>query len=369
MLADDAIDGAFCVTDLLALGFLDAARLDCGRRVPDDLSVIGFDDIPQAGWNAYQLTTFRQPVRLLTEAVMQVIRQRARKPRSPHGTVTLPATLVMRNTVRRSGANDDRASRRASRKQRRARRTTAGQPSRPRVAEGADAIECDVQRTRDGVLVIRHDLAIIGNRLVAECVAAEVEAADSGLVRLAELLAWAQRAGIGLLVEVKDPACAIAVGDMVAMSPWRERTIVAGFHGPALAEVKARASQIRTSLMMGSVVAPDGPGPARSGLPRGRRASVLGSTGRRIRIGCSMRMRSQSCGRLASRSRCGTRSERANCGRWSRSGPTPSAPTRPQCCDVSWTAIQLPRQRDWPPDASLAISSTRRKTVPNWRIS
>ena len=102
MLADDAIDGAFCVTDLIALGFLDAARLDCGRRVPDDLSVIGFDDIAQAGWNAYQLTTFRQPVRLLTEAVMQVIRQRAGKPRSPHGTVTLPATLVMRKTVRRS---------------------------------------------------------------------------------------------------------------------------------------------------------------------------------------------------------------------------------------------------------------------------
>ena len=45
-------------------------------------------------------------------------------------------------------------------------------------AEGADTIECDVQRTRDGVLVIRHDLAIIGNRLVAECVAAEVEAAE-----------------------------------------------------------------------------------------------------------------------------------------------------------------------------------------------
>jgi glycerophosphoryl diester phosphodiesterase len=124
-------------------------------------------------------------------------------------------------------------------------------------AEAADAIECDVQRTRDGVLVIRHDLSIVGNRLVAECVAAEVEAADSGLVRLAELLAWAQRAGIGLLLEVKDPACAIAVADMVAMSPWRERTIVAGFHGPVLAEVKARDSQIRTSLMMGTVVAPE----------------------------------------------------------------------------------------------------------------
>jgi DNA-binding LacI/PurR family transcriptional regulator len=100
ILADDAIDGAFCVTDLIALGFLDAARLDRGRCVPSDLSVIGFDDIPQAGWGAYQLTTFRQPVRLLTDAVMQVIRQRAESPGAPHTFVTLPATPVLRMTVR-----------------------------------------------------------------------------------------------------------------------------------------------------------------------------------------------------------------------------------------------------------------------------
>ncbi len=100
MLAEDAIDGAFCVTDLLALGFLDAARLDRGRRVPDDLSVIGFDDIPQAGWSAYQLTTFRQPVSLLTDAVMQVIRQRAETPPRAARVVTLPATWWCAATVR-----------------------------------------------------------------------------------------------------------------------------------------------------------------------------------------------------------------------------------------------------------------------------
>ena len=100
LLSEDVIDGAFCVTDLLALGFLDAARLDRGRRVPDDLSLIGFDDIRQAAWNAYELTTFRQPVQLLTEQVMQVIRQRAEAPESPGAVVTLPASLVVRKTVR-----------------------------------------------------------------------------------------------------------------------------------------------------------------------------------------------------------------------------------------------------------------------------
>ena len=107
LLAKGRIDGAFCVTDLLALGFLDAARLDRGRRVPQDLSVIGFDDIPQAAWQAYQLTTFRQPVQLLTEQVMQVIRQRAETPASPRDVFTLPARLVVRATVRGLAAQEE----------------------------------------------------------------------------------------------------------------------------------------------------------------------------------------------------------------------------------------------------------------------
>lgn len=55
----DGPDGVFCVTDLLALGFMDAARHEFGLRIPDDLCVIGFDDIEQADWESYRLTTFR----------------------------------------------------------------------------------------------------------------------------------------------------------------------------------------------------------------------------------------------------------------------------------------------------------------------
>jgi glycerophosphoryl diester phosphodiesterase len=124
------------------------------------------------------------------------------------------------------------------------------------VADGADAIECDVQGTRDGVLVIRHDLAV-GNRLVVEVTAAEIEAMEPDLVRLADLLAWAPRAKISLLVEVKDPDFAVPIGDLVASSPWRDRIVIGAFHGPALAALKARTREIRTLLMIGSVVAPE----------------------------------------------------------------------------------------------------------------
>jgi glycerophosphoryl diester phosphodiesterase len=124
------------------------------------------------------------------------------------------------------------------------------------VVEGADAIECDVQATRDGALVIRHDLSL-GDRLVADLSAAELEAAEPEVIRLSDLLDWARHTKIALLVELKEPDAAEAVGAMVAASPARERIVVGGFHGPALAAVKAATRAVRTSLMMGSVLAAD----------------------------------------------------------------------------------------------------------------
>jgi DNA-binding LacI/PurR family transcriptional regulator len=106
LLAEEPFDGIFCVTDLLALGFLDAARSKFGRRVPDELSVIGFDDIPQAGWSAYRLTTFRQPVARLTGAVMEVLRRRTEQAAPPHALTTVPVQLVVRSTVRGLNAEE-----------------------------------------------------------------------------------------------------------------------------------------------------------------------------------------------------------------------------------------------------------------------
>ena len=122
------------------------------------------------------------------------------------------------------------------------------------VAERADAIECDVQRTRDGMLVIRHDLSLHG-RLVAELTAAEIDGEEPGLVRLADLLDWARRVEIDLLVELKDPDAAPALAETVAASPWRDRIVVGSFHGPALAVAKTQAPAVKTSLMVGSVFA------------------------------------------------------------------------------------------------------------------
>lgn len=89
----------FCVNDLIALGLLDAARSKHGLDVPRDLSVIGFDDIPEASWDAYRLTTFRQdPDEMAARAIGQLDR-RLENPGASPSTVQLEAALIPRHSV------------------------------------------------------------------------------------------------------------------------------------------------------------------------------------------------------------------------------------------------------------------------------
>lgn len=96
LLKDKAVDGVFCVTDLLALGFLDAARLEMKRRVPEDVSIVGFDDIPQASWKSYELTTVAQSFAVLTDKVLAALDHDDAETRLQ----VVPVNLVERRTVR-----------------------------------------------------------------------------------------------------------------------------------------------------------------------------------------------------------------------------------------------------------------------------
>lgn len=89
-------DGVFCVTDLLALAFVDMARQVFRRRIPEDLCVIGFDDIPQARWKAYDLTTFQQPIAEIAEQIAAVIAADRNEPVD----IVVSVTPVWRGTLR-----------------------------------------------------------------------------------------------------------------------------------------------------------------------------------------------------------------------------------------------------------------------------
>ena len=88
------LDAVVVANDLMALGALQALS-ERGRRVPDDVALIGFDDIPLAGAAAPPLTTVRQPMaemgRAIATALLEMVDVRA--PRPP---LVLPTEIVRR---------------------------------------------------------------------------------------------------------------------------------------------------------------------------------------------------------------------------------------------------------------------------------
>ncbi|MBS1101422.1 LacI family DNA-binding transcriptional regulator [Gluconobacter sp. Dm-62] len=66
-------DGLFCSNDLMACGALDAFRDHGILSCPEDVVVIGYDNIPQGAWQAYQLTTFSQNLGAFAEVAIEIL--------------------------------------------------------------------------------------------------------------------------------------------------------------------------------------------------------------------------------------------------------------------------------------------------------
>ena len=99
----DGFDGLFCATDLMALGALDALRLDLGVAVPEQVQVLGFDDIEQASWGAYQLSTIRQDFETQTALAIRLLQARIADRDLPTRTEAVPIAPVIRATTRPPG--------------------------------------------------------------------------------------------------------------------------------------------------------------------------------------------------------------------------------------------------------------------------
>ena len=94
----DPPDAVFCIDDVLAMGVLDFARTR-SIAVPDDLWVVGYDDIEMAGWAAYDLTTVRQPLEIMAAEAMRFLAARIDGDRQPFHDICLPNPLVIRGST------------------------------------------------------------------------------------------------------------------------------------------------------------------------------------------------------------------------------------------------------------------------------
>lgn len=94
-------DAIFCASDYMAFATLDVVKREFGLSVPEDISVIGFDDVPQAGNPAYDLTTYSQPASSLAAAAIEIVNKSIANPRSRARHVEIPGELIIRGSARR----------------------------------------------------------------------------------------------------------------------------------------------------------------------------------------------------------------------------------------------------------------------------
>lgn len=100
MFAKDPPDAVFVANDHMAFAVMDTLRFELGLQIPQDVSVIGYDDVPTAAWPAYNLTTVRQPANQMVNETVEILLSKIEDPNVPARKVALDSPLIVRGSVR-----------------------------------------------------------------------------------------------------------------------------------------------------------------------------------------------------------------------------------------------------------------------------
>ena len=84
----------------MAFAVMDVLRSDLKLRIPKDVSIVGYDDVPEAGWGAYNLTTVEQPADAMVEATIAMLMEQIGQRDVQRRATVLPARLVVRGSAR-----------------------------------------------------------------------------------------------------------------------------------------------------------------------------------------------------------------------------------------------------------------------------
>ena len=98
LLAADPPQAIFCATDIIAFGVIDAAK-ERGMRVPEDLWVAGYDDIPMSAWRVLDLTTVRQPIDEMARLSLKILLARIQNPETAVEQERFQPELIVRGTT------------------------------------------------------------------------------------------------------------------------------------------------------------------------------------------------------------------------------------------------------------------------------
>lgn len=90
-------DAIFVASDFMAIGAIQAIK-EAGLEIPEDIAIVGFDDIPQSAEHIPALTTIHQPTLEIGEIAVEIILREIKDPDSDVYQAVLPPTLIVRET-------------------------------------------------------------------------------------------------------------------------------------------------------------------------------------------------------------------------------------------------------------------------------
>ena len=100
MFSNDPPDSVFVANDHMAIAVMDTLRFDLKLRVPQDVSVISYDDVSAASWPAYDLTTVRQPASQMVTETIDLLLDKIDYPNSPQRRVEIKGRLIVRGSAK-----------------------------------------------------------------------------------------------------------------------------------------------------------------------------------------------------------------------------------------------------------------------------
>ncbi|MGL4242399.1 MAG: substrate-binding domain-containing protein, partial [Beijerinckiaceae bacterium] len=96
----DRPDALFCGTDHMAIAIHEVARHEFGLRIPEDISLVGFDDVGPAAWRTFDLTSFSQPVETMVDVTVSTMLALIEQPDQPPRHLVARGELIVRGSAR-----------------------------------------------------------------------------------------------------------------------------------------------------------------------------------------------------------------------------------------------------------------------------
>ena len=95
----DFPDAVFVANDHMAFAVMDVLRMELGLKIPEDVSVIGYDDVKISSWPSYDLTTVRQPINNMVDRTISLLVSQL-EANNPAKQIEIDSELIVRSSAK-----------------------------------------------------------------------------------------------------------------------------------------------------------------------------------------------------------------------------------------------------------------------------